>query len=65
MCGLYVRTHGSLDEGYNCVLKSHFAHHAHTLIMENTQRNACDAVFKLKAKIKVTLRVTMKERLRK
>ena len=27
----------------------HFAHHAHTLIMENTRRNAYDAAFKLKA----------------
>lgn len=28
---------------------SHFALHAHTLIMENTQRNAYDAAFKLMA----------------
>lgn len=31
------------------VLNSHFANHAHTLIMEHTQRNAHDAAFKLKA----------------
>ena len=33
--------------------------------MENTGRNAYDAAFKLKAKTKVTLRATTKERLRK
>ena len=32
-----------------CVLNSHFVHHAHTLIMKNTRRNAYDAAFRLKA----------------
>ena len=32
-----------------CVLNSHFAHHAYTLIMENTGRNAYDAAFKVNA----------------
>ncbi|XP_055012072.1 oocyte zinc finger protein XlCOF8.4-like isoform X2 [Boleophthalmus pectinirostris] len=34
---------------FDCVLNSYFALHAHTLLMENTRRNAHDAAFKLKA----------------
>ena len=33
----------------DCDLNSDFAHHAHTLITENTEGNAYDEAFKLKA----------------